>query len=106
PGSVQFLLRRDDNLALIHCGRRLAAEGNSVIANDVDAHWWGRPVGVGPVPTVTTLTLSSPRKATPFRIILWRCSATAEHEIAQPKPRDPGINLFRSFGHLSHCCPV
>jgi hypothetical protein len=27
----------------------------------------------GPLPTVTTLTLSSPRKATPFRIILWRC---------------------------------
>src|SRR5438270_10141887 len=43
----------------------------------------------GPLPTVTTLTLSSPRKATPFRIILWRCSAIAEHEIAQPKPRDP-----------------
>jgi hypothetical protein len=41
------------------------------------------------VPTVTTLTLSSRRKATLFRIILWRCSATAEHEIAQLKPRDP-----------------
>jgi hypothetical protein len=40
----------------------------------------------GPVPTVTTLTLSSRRKATLFRIILWRCSATAEHEIAEPKP--------------------
>src|SRR5215831_11933189 len=28
------------------------------------------------------LTLSSPTNATPFRIILWRCWATAEHGIA------------------------
>ena len=42
--------------------------------------WVGSPVGAGPVPTVTTLTLSSRRKATLFRIILWRCRATAEHE--------------------------
>jgi hypothetical protein len=34
------------------------------------------------VPTVTTLTLSSPSKATLFRIILWRCWETSEHEIA------------------------
>ena len=47
----------------------------------------GSPVCAGPLPTVTTLTLSSRRKATLFRIILWRCSATAEHKIAQPKPR-------------------
>ena len=32
-GCVQFLVRSDDNLAFIHCGRRLAAEGDSVIAN-------------------------------------------------------------------------
>src|SRR5437868_5302123 len=40
-GCVQFLVRRDDNLALIRCGRRLAAEGDSVTTNDVDAHGWG-----------------------------------------------------------------
>jgi transposase len=41
PGRVQFLVRRDDNLALIHCRRPLAAESDSVIANDVDAHGCG-----------------------------------------------------------------
>src|SRR5215472_18842847 len=39
-GGVQFLTRRDGNLALVHCGWRLAAEGDSVIADDVDAHGW------------------------------------------------------------------
>ena len=37
-GSVQSFLRGDDNLALIHCGWRLAAQRDSVMANDVDAH--------------------------------------------------------------------
>src|SRR6267143_3417180 len=37
---MQFLVGCDDNLALIDCGRWLAAEGDSVIANDVDAHGW------------------------------------------------------------------
>jgi hypothetical protein len=32
---------------------------------------------------VTPLTLSSPTKATPFRIILWRCCAVSEHGIAR-----------------------
>jgi hypothetical protein len=41
PTVMQFLVRCDDNLALIHRGRRLAAEGDAVIANDVDAHGWG-----------------------------------------------------------------
>src|ERR1700719_240301 len=40
-GGMQFLVRRDDNLALIRCGWRLAAENDSVIANDIEAHWWG-----------------------------------------------------------------
>ena len=40
PGRVQFLVRCDDNLALTDYGRRLAAEGDSVIANDVNAHGW------------------------------------------------------------------
>ena len=35
PGRVQFLVRRDNNLALIHRRRRLAEEGGSVIANAV-----------------------------------------------------------------------
>src|SRR3984893_17194461 len=40
PGCMQLLARSDCNFALIHCSRRLAAEGDSVIANDVDAHRW------------------------------------------------------------------
>ena len=43
----------------------------------------GSPVGAGSVPAVTTLTLSPRRKATPFRIILWRCWARSEHGIAR-----------------------
>src|SRR5207253_8371329 len=39
-GGVQFLVRSDGNLTLIHCGRRFAAERDSVIADDVDAHGW------------------------------------------------------------------
>ena len=62
-----------------------AAEGDSVIANDVDAQGWGLLVAAGAVPTVTTLTLSSRHKATFFRIILWRCWGRSEHGIARPK---------------------
>jgi hypothetical protein len=32
---------------------------------------------------VTPLTLSSPTKATPFWIILWRCWASSDHGIAR-----------------------
>src|SRR5262249_7990256 len=38
--SVQFLIRRDCNLALIECCRRLAAQPDPVIADDVDPHEW------------------------------------------------------------------
>ena len=37
---------------------------------------------------MTPLTLSSPTKASLFRIILWRCLAASEHGITQPKPHD------------------
>src|SRR5215467_12883085 len=40
PGGVQFLVRRDDNLAVIDCVRRLAAQRDPVNADDVDAHEW------------------------------------------------------------------
>ena len=39
-------------------------------------------LGRGPSPPVDPLTLSSPTKATPFRIILWRCWAQSEYGIA------------------------
>jgi hypothetical protein len=82
-GGVQFLLRRDDNLAVTDLGRRLAAQCDAVIADDVGAHGWVLLIGPAACwPPVTPLTLSSPPKATPLWIILWRCSATAENEIA------------------------
>ena len=37
---MQILLRSDGNLTLIHCGWRLAAERDPVIADDIDAHGW------------------------------------------------------------------
>src|SRR6516225_4364548 len=40
-----------------------------------------------PLPPVTPLTLSSPPKATPLWIILWRCSNIAGHGIARNQER-------------------
>ena len=40
PGSVQLLIRSDGNLAAIDCRGRLAAQRDSVAADDVDAHEW------------------------------------------------------------------
>jgi hypothetical protein len=40
PPASQLRTRSDRNLALIDCGRWLTAEGDSGIANDVDAHGW------------------------------------------------------------------
>src|SRR3984893_14558603 len=39
--ALQLLPPRKTNCALVHGGRRLAAQGDSVLANDVDAHRWG-----------------------------------------------------------------
>src|SRR5438309_7219833 len=52
----------------------------------------------GPSPPVDPLTLSSPTKATPFRIILWRCWAQSEHGIAQPNRswKGSGVNPFKA----------
>jgi hypothetical protein len=36
-GCVQFLIRSDGNLAVIECGRRLATQRDSVVADDVNA---------------------------------------------------------------------
>jgi hypothetical protein len=46
------------------------------------------------VPPVTPLTLSSPTKATLFRITLWRCWPPSEHGIAQPNPRDLSVGQY------------
>src|SRR5262249_53504751 len=46
-GGMQFLVRSDDNLTLIHCGWRLAAQRNPVIADDIDAHGWGLLIDPG-----------------------------------------------------------
>src|SRR5215831_937538 len=45
--GVQFVVRRDGNLAVIDCGWQLAAQRDSVIADDVDAHGSVLPIGPG-----------------------------------------------------------
>src|SRR5215813_3614362 len=37
---MQFLIRRDQDLALIEGRRRLAGQCDSVIANDINTHGW------------------------------------------------------------------
>src|SRR5439155_18365527 len=37
-GSMQLLIRSDGNLAIMDCRGRLAAQRNSVIPDDIDAH--------------------------------------------------------------------
>src|SRR3974390_1252499 len=67
----------------------------------------GSPVGVSTIPTVTTLTLLSRRKATRFRIILWRCWAIAEHGIARPQTRDPQLGRgSQNIEMRSGQCPL
>ena len=39
-GSMQLLILSDGNLAVIDCRRRLAAQHDSVAADDIDAHEW------------------------------------------------------------------
>src|SRR5216683_5699868 len=58
----------------------------------------GSPVGVGAVPTVTTLTLSSETKATLFGIMLWRCWASSEHGIARLGTCDPRVSGCSASG--------
>jgi len=44
-GGVQFLVGRDDNLAIADLGRRLAAQCDAVIADDEGAHEWVLLIG-------------------------------------------------------------
>jgi Zinc-binding dehydrogenase len=97
PGGVQFLIRSDGNLAVIECGRRLATQRDSVVADDVNAHGWVLLIDPAAVPPVTPLTLSSPTKATLFRIILWRCWAQSSMELLSRKRR-PAHHIL-----LLHC---
>src|SRR6516162_7597532 len=64
---VQSFLRRDDNLALADCGRRLAAQRDAVIADDVGAHGGFSWLVRRPAAASRPLPLSSPPKAT----LLW-----------------------------------
>src|SRR5215510_9353461 len=52
-GGMQILLRSDGNFTLIHCGWRLAAQRNSVIADDVNAHGWVLLIDPRRLPPVT-----------------------------------------------------
>src|SRR6516164_10173710 len=49
-GSVQLLVRCNGYLAVIDCRRRLAAQRDSVVADDIDAHEWGLLIDPAVVP--------------------------------------------------------
>src|SRR5215470_14969631 len=83
-------------IALWRFVTRLAAQRDSVIADNVNAHGWVLLIDPATVPPVTPLTLSLPVKATAFRIIPWRCSARFEHRIARPRTRDLRWRIFFS----------
>jgi hypothetical protein len=74
---VQFLVRGDDNFAFIASCWRFATRGDSVIADDKDAHA-GLLFTAAVSPLVTPLTLCQATKATLFWIMLLRCSANFE----------------------------
>src|SRR6202040_3425372 len=97
-GSVQLLVGCNGNLAVIDCRRRLAAQRDSVVADDINAHEWGAPDRPGGGSAVTPLTLSSPTKASLFPIILWRCLAGSEHGITRPRPHDLRWVVRRAAG--------
>jgi hypothetical protein len=50
---MQLLVRSDGNLAVTDCRRRLAAQHDSVIGDNVDAHGWVLLTDPGAVPPVT-----------------------------------------------------
>src|SRR4029077_10657285 len=88
-GSVQLLIRGDGNLALIDGRRRLAAQHDSVIGDNVDAHGWVLLVDPVVYRRVPTLTLSSPTKASLFLMISWHSWARAQPGIAWTQNSDP-----------------
>ena len=118
---MQFRFRRDCNLAVIDSGRRLAAQRDSVIADNVDAHGWvllidpaaaavgahGRPPAGEPMPAVFELAPGEPRG---FRMGSGAPQATidcADYEMSTP-PSGRSYVLsnqpVQELLHLSHCC--
>src|SRR5215469_12468156 len=87
---MQFLFRCDDDFALINYRWRLAAEGDSVIADGIDAHGYLLFPATASPPLVTPLPLYWETKATLYWIIPLRCSARSEHGIARLDPGDMG----------------
>jgi hypothetical protein len=50
---MQFLIRGDGNLILIHCGGRFAAQRDLASADDVGTHGWVLLIDPATVPPVT-----------------------------------------------------
>src|SRR5260221_7576432 len=75
-------IRCNGNLAVIDCRGRLAAQRDSVVADDIDAREWVLlidPAAVPPRPHSRSLR---------FWIILWRCWAAIEHGITRSRSHD------------------
>src|SRR5258707_399286 len=94
-GSVQLFIRSDGNLAVIECGRRLAAQRDSVVADDVDAHGWVLlidPAAVPPDPTHALFADQS--QSIPDNVVAlfggiraWNCSAETARSAVDCSPR-------------------
>src|SRR6267378_3194378 len=84
---MQLLIRCNGNLADIDCRGRLAAQRNSVIPDDIDAHEWVLLIDPGAVPPVTHTHALFAEESQSIRDNLVACRATAEHGTARPRTR-------------------
>src|SRR6516165_6061710 len=101
---MQFLIRSDDDLALIEGRRRLARQRDSVIANDIDTHGWGLLIdptaGAAGDPHSRSLCRAKPVYSGQSYGNYW---ARAEHSMAQPRlrgRRTKGDLIVAVGGHL------
>src|SRR5258707_7569517 len=110
-GSVQLLVRCNGNLAVIDCRRRPAAQRDSVVADDVDAHEWVLlidPAAVPPCPTHALFAYQS--QSIPDNVVAlfgqiraWNYSAEIARS-AEVVRRAAGLKA--SLSKSNHCHPA
>src|SRR5262249_32785968 len=90
---VQFLDRGDDDLALADIKRRLAAQSDTVVTNDVDTHEWVSCLCRGGCrPSAHRRSLRAPKPVF-FGNGLVLFDET-KHRPTDAKPRLPGSQIF------------
>jgi hypothetical protein len=85
PGRAQFRVGREDNLVVTDRGRRLAADGDPIIAKNVDAHGWSPCLPRHNADGDHTHALFR-TPSTGFTMTMWLCLTHAEHAIARERP--------------------